>query len=202
MTFLDEWDKEVQQKRIENIDNVLYGDFDMEKLLTHANNMGITKSEFLDALAKGNRHAAYILAIDPVRQNLQEGFQAKYINERVGYKAVVILPKKNKNVYEKDGIKTRTTDAVVTSQDKARTKYNATFKLISGTGGAQDNQRREVQKWLETASEKSDRPVIALVDDTNPRDNEWYFHGVKDRNRAWVFNSDGLVDFINYRKDL
>lgn len=170
--------------------------FEEDKLNTLCENMMIEPEEVIEALDEGNMFAAYILAKDPTKQNIQEQFQADWVNGNVGYPAITLLPKKNKKSFTRDNLKTRSVDAEVWMKDET---FYATMKLITGDGGAQDSSRQEVQKFLSIASEMSDKRVIAIVDDSiNKHDNEWYLQGVKDRNKALVFSSETLVSYIKY----
>ena len=180
----EEWQK--------NINKVINGVYDHEKLQNHAYNMGITADEFVETM-KNNRFAAYILAKDPTKQNIQEKFQSEFINKQAKYEAIRLLPKKNPYKWKLNGISTKTTDAIITINGE---EFYCTMKLIKNKGGAQDNQRADAQKYLQIASKLADKRIIALIDDDQNTSNEYFLEGVEDRNKALVFNSESLVRYI------
>ena len=189
--FFDNYRKYVARKWIDNIREVINGEYDEVKLETHANLMGLTYQDLKSRITNGDIPAAYILAKDPTKQNIQEMYQAEYINSAVGYEAVKILPKKNKIKFSENGYKTKTTDAIITINGE---EYYCGMKLIMSSGGAQDNQRSDIQKYLAIGANTADKKVIALIDDTDPKPCEYYMNPVKDRNKAFVFTSDSLIE--------
>ena len=159
--------------------------------------MGLSTLDLKHKIQEGDIPAAYILAKDPNRQNLQEEFQKNYINTKVGFDTLTILPKQNNYRFSNNETQTKSADATVSFGDK---EFLATMKLISGSGGAQDNQRADAKLFLTIGSKKADVPVIAIIDDTHPKASEYYLNGVNDRKKAYAFTSDSLIEYIKYNK--
>ena len=142
--------------------------------------------------------AAAMVSKDPIRQNLSEKTQAQYINTALNDSRMVeILPKNNDIRFEHDGHKTRSVDAIVNGC------WFATMKLITGQGGAQDNQRAEVKDYIRTAvrqEAEKDVPhfIMAIVDDDLPRPREWYLKDVPEDMKDYVFfgSSEDVIEFF------
>lgn len=181
-----------------NINAVINGEYGIEKLITHATAMGLSENDLEKRITEGDIPTAYILAKDPTKQGIQEPFQMNYINKAVGYDAINLLPTKNRHKFKENGFSTKTTDALITINNE---EFYCGMKLIMSKGGAQDNQRNDIQKYLAIGANTADKKVIALIDDTDPKSYEFYMNPVKDRNKAFVFTSDSLIDYINHRKD-
>ncbi len=189
--FFTQYKKFIQTKWKTNIKNVMLGDYDESKINTHAMNMDIDFVEFVNAINNNNIFASYILAKDPSKQNIQEEFQKQYVNKKCGYDAITLLPKRNNHIFYKGKLKTKTADAIINIKGQ---EYICSMKLIQQSGGAQDNQRKDLQFFLAAASDTV--KVIGLVDDTHDSRSEFYMKGVSNRNNAFLFNSDELAEFI------
>lgn len=197
MSFRAHFDAHLQWMQRASINDVLNGNYDDEKLRTHAGKMSIPYEEFEDAIDSGNIFAAYILAKDPTRQNPQEEFQARYVNERVGYDAVRILSKQNKMRFQFNGHSTRSVDAEIRIGNQT---YYANMKLLTNSGGHQTQQRKEVKDFLTIASQHTTKHLIGWIDESpgHGESPEYYIKGapIETWDRLHVFNSDTLVAFI------
>ena len=65
MNFFEKYFAYRQDYLDTNLKSVIQGNYDHEKLITHAGKMGISEQDFINALRNNNRFAAYILAKDP-----------------------------------------------------------------------------------------------------------------------------------------
>ena len=199
MTFRTKWETYKDSIWPTNIQSVLSGNFDHNKMLSRCDEMDIPVETYMEALADGNIFAARLLAKDPTRQNLQETFQAQYVNNLVGYEAIQLLPKKNKFTFKQSGYQTKTTDGLLEMPDGE--KFFLGMKLITGSGGAQNSQRKDIQKYLAIGANTAQKRILALIDDTHAESSEFYLNPVKDRNKAFIFNSDSLVQHIKYHQN-
>ena len=192
--FRETWEKTIADSWISNINDVFSGDYCKKNLKTRAEEMGEDPAYLESRIASGCKVTARLLCKNPTKQNKQEEAQRDYITSRVDCD-FKILPKKNAITFSADGFKTKTLDAIVNGN------MYVSMKLVTGEGGAQSSQRKEIRDYITIASKvraetNEDYYIVGLIDDDKPKPQSFYLKGAVNCDKVFAGSSEEFVEYL------
>lgn len=167
--------KEYKNKVAENVNNVLT-ELNTEqmrvKIVNWANKFGYSFDAIKEKIINDEIFRC-IFAKDPNKQNLHQNLAAKYIESLSRISNFKILPSGGDNaiyltngkIFEGQKLKHKSKDikSIDFTWNTSKYKFYASHKYTNDEGGAQDNQYKDIQDFLNHARDCNEKNVIFLA---------------------------------------
>jgi len=170
-----DYKKEYKNKVAENVDNVLT-ELDTDqmriKITNWANKFGYSFDIIKEKIINDEIFRC-IFAKDPNKQNLHQNLAARYIASLNSISNFMVLPSGGNNalyltngkIFEGGSLKQKSKDikSIDFTWNIGKYKFYASHKYTNDEGGAQDNQYKDIQDFLNHARDCNEKNVIFIA---------------------------------------